>query len=118
MTAYFQGRIDFHVHGMLARSWGAPLGVRVHGDVTDRLITVTDRDGVEWYWEGGGYAQRKRNGCYAPLMPKPLKVRPPQQLGDGKHGHCKAVTCYNRIQFVDTCSRCGGRVTVEEGCCP
>lgn len=24
------------------------------------------------------------------------------------HNHCKAVGCYNRIQFTAACSRCGG----------
>jgi len=36
------------------------------------------------------------------------------------HGHCKGPACYNRIQFIDTCSRCGGPVTfaaVGAGCC-
>jgi hypothetical protein len=33
------------------------------------------------------------------------------------HGHCTAVGCYNRIQFVETCSRCGGPVTFAAGCC-
>lgn len=118
LTGYFKSRIDWHTHGLMARMpHSLPNGVLLKGDVTDRLITATDRDGIEWYWEGGKYARRKIEGCYAPLMPRPLKVRPPQPLPDGKHGHCKAVTCYNRIQFVDTCSNCGGPVTVEEGCC-
>lgn len=102
---------------MLARTVSKPFDLQIKGDVTDRLITVTERDGTEWYWEGGHYAASKRNGCYAPLMPKPLKARPPQPLPEGKHGHCKTVGCYNRIQFADTCSRCGERVTVEEDCC-
>jgi len=78
MRAYFAARIDWHVHGMLARTTARlPHGVeRVRGDVTDPLITVVMRDGTEWVWRGGQYAARKVNGCYAPLQPKPDSGRP------------------------------------------
>lgn len=84
MRAYFKWRIDVHVNGMMARSGTntLPHGVRVSGDVTDRLITVTDRDGVRWQWKGGEYAARKRNGCYAPLMPRPIEAAPLPKAGD------------------------------------
>ena len=71
MREYFKARIDWHVRGMLARSASYPSGVaRVAGDVTDRLIVVTMRDGSVFTWTGGEYSARKVNGCYAPLMPK------------------------------------------------
>lgn len=74
MRNYFRGRIDYHVNGMFARMASLPGGVaKVRGDVTDRDITVVMRDGTEWKWSGGQYAARKVNGCYAPLMPKPVK---------------------------------------------
>lgn len=72
MRDYFRARIDYHVNGMLARSTPRlPNGVvKVNGQVTDREITVTMKDGSTWLWKGGQYASRKVNGCYAPLMPK------------------------------------------------
>jgi hypothetical protein len=74
MREYFKARIDFHVNGMLARSYArAPAGVQsINGDVTDSVITATMTDGTRWHWSGGQYANRKVNGCYAPLMPKPV----------------------------------------------
>jgi hypothetical protein len=74
MRPYFRARIDWHVNGMLARTRvDRPAGVdRVRGDVTDRDIVVVMRDGTEWRWTGGEYASRKVNGCYAPLMPRPV----------------------------------------------
>ena len=74
MRDYFRARIDYHVNGMLARSNARiPNGVRrIHGDVTDGIITVEMNDDSLWHWQGGGYAARKVNGCYAPLMPKPV----------------------------------------------
>jgi hypothetical protein len=74
MRDYFRARIDYHVNGMLAGSQARiPFGVaRVGGDVTGDVITVTMRDGTVWKWSGNRYAARKVNGCYAPLMPKPL----------------------------------------------
>ena len=73
MRSYFAGRIDYHTRGMFARTVTRPADVvRVIGDVTDRELTVVMRDGTEWRWTGGRYAARKVNGCYAPLMPKPL----------------------------------------------
>lgn len=75
MRARFRAQIDSHVSG---GGWNRipnlPLGVeKVKGDVTDREIIVTMRDGTVWKWEGGHYASRKVNLCYAPLMPKPVK---------------------------------------------
>lgn len=74
LSAYFRSRIDYHVNGMLSgMSAPRPYEVkRIVGDVTDRLITVTMLDGTEYKWSGGRYASTKRNGCYAPLMPKPM----------------------------------------------
>lgn len=74
LKAYFRGRIDWHVHGLMAgRGPSLPLHLRVQGDVTDRSIVVTDtRTGESWEWQGGQYAARKVAGCYAPLMPKPV----------------------------------------------
>lgn len=74
MRAYFRAAIDRHVNGMLAREVARmPANVaRVHGDVTDRTITVVMRDGTEYRWAGGRYAARKVNGCHAPLMPTPV----------------------------------------------
>lgn len=76
MSAYFRACIDQHVNGMLARtSMGGtrPRDVKsIRGDVTDREIVVTMLDGTEYRWTGGRYAARKVNGCYAPLMPKPV----------------------------------------------
>ena len=76
MKPYFRARIDYHVNGVLARTSlpRPPAGVvRIKGDVTDREITVVMNDGTEFRYEGGRYASRKVNGCYAPLMPKPVK---------------------------------------------
>ncbi len=75
MREYFRARIDIHVNGMLARTTARkPHGVeQVRGDVTDREIVVVMRDGTEWRWQGGKYASRKVNLCYAPLMPTPVK---------------------------------------------
>lgn len=75
LNAYFRARIDHHVFGMMSRmSATAPQNVKsVKGDVTDREIVVTMLDGTTYKWEGGRYAARKVNGCYAPLMPKPVK---------------------------------------------
>lgn len=74
MRDYFRARIDFHVNGWNARSTARiPNGIRrVNGDVTDSEIAVTMDDGSVWRWKGGGYAARKVNGCYSPLMPKPM----------------------------------------------
>lgn len=74
LRSYFKGRIDWHVNGLLARSQARlPADVvRVKGDVTDREIVAVMKDGTEWRWQGGGYSSRKVNGCYAPLVPKPL----------------------------------------------
>jgi len=73
MREYFKARIYWHVRGVLARSARYPGGVvRVVGDVTDPVIRVTTRDGSVFTWSGGRYAARKVNGCYAPLMPKPI----------------------------------------------
>lgn len=75
MKDYFRGRIDYHVNGMMARTQArVPSGVRkVSGDVDSTLITVTMDDGTEFEWTGGQFSSRKVNGCYAPLMPKPVK---------------------------------------------
>jgi hypothetical protein len=74
MRAYFKGRIDYHVNGMLARTVPRPNDVKsIVGDVTDKVITVTMHDGSTWQWSGGRYAARKVNLCYAPLMPTPIK---------------------------------------------
>lgn len=72
MKAYFRSRIDWHVNGLMSRSnVSRPSDVaRIEGDVTDSVITVIMRDGTEFKWAGGQYANRKVNGCYAPLMPK------------------------------------------------
>lgn len=76
MTAYFRGRIDWHVNGIMARRVESPRDVaKVEGDVTDPLITVTMRDGSSWQYEGGRYASRKVNLCYAPLMPRPVTTK-------------------------------------------
>lgn len=72
LRAYFAARIDHHVNGMMSTARAhLPDGVsRIAGDVTDRKITATMRDGTEWHWSGGRYAARKVNGCYAPLQPR------------------------------------------------
>lgn len=70
MRAYFAGRIDHHVNGMMARTVPVPRGVKhVSGDVTDSRITVVTNDGVRHLYDGGQYASRKVNGCYAPKQP-------------------------------------------------
>lgn len=75
MRDYFKARIDWHVNGMMSSAQARlPRGVRkVTGDVDSPVITVTMDDGTEYEWSGGKYAARKVNGCYAPLMPKPIK---------------------------------------------
>jgi hypothetical protein len=77
MKNYFRAKIDFHVNGMMSNSQTRstiPRDVkRINGDVTDSVIVVTMLDGTEWKWAGGSYAARKVNGCYAPLMPKPIE---------------------------------------------
>lgn len=74
MRDYFRARIDYHVNGMMARSNARiPNNVKkINGTVTDREISVVMNDGTVWLWKGGEYASRKVNGCYAPLMPKPV----------------------------------------------
>lgn len=46
------------------------------------------------------------------------EVVPPMMTPN--HSHCKAVGCYNRIQFMAVCSRCGGPTTPcrgeQDGC--
>jgi hypothetical protein len=75
LNDFFKAKIDQHVHGMMSTAQvRLPIGVaRVHGNVTDPVITVTMRDGTEYQWSGGRYAARKQHGCYAPLLPKPIK---------------------------------------------
>lgn len=34
-----------------------------------------------------------------------------------QHSHCPAITCYWRIQYSPTCSRCGGATVQTPGCC-
>lgn len=71
---YFRGRIDWHVNGMMAQTVPLPKGVRrVVGDVTHHEFYAELEDGTRFYYEGGNYSTRKRNGCYAPLMPKPVE---------------------------------------------
>lgn len=75
---YFRSRIDYHVNGMLARQTTTRFdlrreGLNIEGDVTNAVITVTrEKDGAEFRYAGGKYSERKRNLCYAPLMPKPV----------------------------------------------
>jgi len=72
MRDYFRARIDFHVNGIFSRNTRLPSGVRkIIGDVTSREIVVIMDDGTTHNYSGGRYAERKRNGCYAPLMPRP-----------------------------------------------
>lgn len=33
------------------------------------------------------------------------------------HYHCPAMGCYWRIQFVPSCSRCGGATVQPDNCC-
>jgi hypothetical protein len=75
LNAYFAGRIDWHVNGMMSRNHTPrPRDVKsIVGDVTDSIITVTMLDGTVYKWSGGRYASRKVNLCYAPLMPRPVK---------------------------------------------
>lgn len=75
MRAYFAARIDHHVNGILARTAARrPNGVdTIVGDVDHSTIVVTMRDGTVWRWQGGRFATRKVNGCYAPLQPKPIR---------------------------------------------
>jgi hypothetical protein len=77
MGSYFRAKIDLATNGMMARSTARlPADVaRVDGTVSDAVITVTMRDGTVWHWSGGRYATRKVDGCYAPLMPKPIAGR-------------------------------------------
>ena len=73
MRDYFKARIDYHVNGMFAGQARRPNDVRkITGDVTSSRITVEMVDGTVYEWTGGRYASRKRNGCYAPLMPKAI----------------------------------------------
>lgn len=67
----FRHRIDVHVLGMMAGSAPARRDVvKIAGDITDKFIVVTYRDGHVETYSGGGYAEHKRNGCYSPLMPR------------------------------------------------
>jgi hypothetical protein len=72
---FFKGQIDFHVNGLFANpSARIPADVvKLDGGVTDRVITVVWRNGAVENYEGGRYAARKVNGCYAPLLPKLIK---------------------------------------------
>ena len=71
---FWRSRIDNHVNGMLAGPLlPAPRDVvSIDGRITDPVITVTMRDGTVWLYSGGRYAAKKRNGCYAPLIPQPM----------------------------------------------
>lgn len=75
LSEFFKAKIDQHVHGMMSTMQvRLPNTVKkVSGSVEDAVITVTMQDGTEYQWSGGRYAARKVNGCYAPLMPKPVK---------------------------------------------
>lgn len=75
LSEFFKAQIDHAVNGMLATSVARlPIDVkRVNGNVESEVITVTMRDGTEYRWSGGTYSTRKAKGCYAPLMPKPIK---------------------------------------------
>lgn len=75
MSSYFKARIDWHVNGMMSSGQARkPADVMyVIGDVTDSIITVETRNGDKFQWAGGKFSSRKVNGCYAPLMPKPVK---------------------------------------------
>ena len=75
LSEFFKAKIDQHVHGMLSSAVvRLPNTVkRVSGSVEDAVITVTMSDGTEYRWAGGQYSTRKQHGCYAPLMPKPIK---------------------------------------------
>lgn len=72
---YFKGRIDYHVNGMLASNGHISRfglrnrGIEITGDVTDREIVAKTKYETAVF-EGGHYSNTKRNGCYAPLMPK------------------------------------------------
>lgn len=73
MRAYFGAQIDRHVRGGLSSSARLPGDVvRVSGTVRDSRIVVSMRDGSRWVWSGGRFAARKVDGCYAPLMPRPV----------------------------------------------
>lgn len=75
LSEFFKAKIDQHVHGMLSSAVvRLPNTVKkVSGSVEDAVITVTMQDGTEYQWSGGRYSTRKVAGCYAPLMPKPIK---------------------------------------------
>jgi len=75
LQPYFAARISHYVYGMLSHSVARlPHDVsKVDGDVTDSTITAIMRDGSVWTWSGGRYAARKVSGCYAPLLPRPVK---------------------------------------------
>lgn len=76
----FRAQIDAEENPMRPyRDVRRPHGVtRIDGNVHSRTITAHMDDGTTWSWQGGRYATRKRNGCYATLMPTPLP-RTPQQ---------------------------------------
>ena len=75
LSEFFKAQIDHAVHGMLStRTVRLPNTVlRVHGSVEDAVIEVIMTDGTVYKWSGGRYSTRKQHGCYAPLMPKPIK---------------------------------------------
>ena len=75
LSEFFKAQIDHAVHGMLStRTVRLPNTIkRVSGNVESEIITVTMTDGTEYRWSGGRYSTRKQHGCYAPLMPKPIK---------------------------------------------
>lgn len=75
MRAWFAARIDWHTNGMMARTNARlPVGVKsVDGDVTSPEVVAVMTDGTEHRWTAGQYSARKVNGCYPPLMPKPVK---------------------------------------------
>ena len=75
LSEFFKAQIDRHVHGSASTARvRLPIEVaKVHGSVTSPEIKVVMRDGSEFLWSGGQYSTRKVRGCYAPLMPKPVK---------------------------------------------
>jgi flagellar biosynthesis regulator FlbT len=74
IAQHFKYEIDRSVNGMMGTARRPDLireGVSIEGSVRDAQIIVTVKARRGYYiYNGGRYATRKVNGCFAPLMPK------------------------------------------------
>lgn len=71
-------------------------------------MNANDGDKGELYESWSGETLEDDPVSESDAMKAGIEYEQAQRRAALKHSHCKAVGCYNRIQFSDTCSRCGG----------